>query len=81
MSELVRTFGRTKVLPYQFFAEGTFEVNRSVTEEFLRQASKTTYVEEDSQIFMQKVGAKTSACRDCRVGFTYRRKTYWTCGN
>ena len=46
----------------------TFKVNRSVTETILRQASETTYVEENSQSFMAKNG---------REGAMYAEPVEW----
>ena len=46
------------------FGDRTFKVNRSVTEELLRQTSETTYVEEHSQCFMTKNGRKGAMCAE-----------------
>ena len=50
------------------FGDRTFKVNRAVTETFLRQASKTTYVVEPSQSFMVTIG---------REGAMYAEPVEW----
>ena len=60
MREFVGIFGRKKNFAIPGFGERNFKVNRSETETFLQQASKTTYVEEHSQRFMAKNGREAA---------------------
>ena len=55
-----RDIWQNKNLSVPGFGNGTFKVDRSVTEKLLRQTNETTYVEEHSRSFMTKNGRKSA---------------------
>ena len=57
-----------KVCNIMFWRERAFEVNRSITEKILRQASETTSIKKPSQSFVAKKG---------REGTIYAEPVEW----
>ena len=77
MRKFVGTFGRAKifVLPYEVLEIGPVKsTGRLLTAKPLMSKSIV-------KASWQKRTRRRYVCRACSMGSTYKRKTYWKCGN